>query len=215
MNSRKRLRKTGSASLNPTASTAKLACTLCRQRKIRCNAERPACGYCLSKARQFAYPDAFKRAHCSQRYVHVMLTSLTCSRLLYLTKRHSYVDSLEKRVKQLEATWTHDANQLLLGDNEMSNSSNGGGVLKGTPTTASGAISLSRSRTRRETLGRYGKSSTEHFALTLEASTDGAKTAPDELHHERHLSASSDCSSAAGVQDVFCRSGNLEKRRGW
>ena len=114
------------------------------------------------------------------------------------------MESLEKRVKQLEATWNQDENQLLLGGNEMSNSPNGGGVLKATPITI-----------RQETLERYGKSSTEHFALTLEASTDGAKTTPGELlHHKRHLSASSDCSSAAGAQDVFCRYDRLEKGEG-
>ena len=65
------------------------------------------------------------------------------------------MESLGKRVKQLEATWTQDENQLLLGDDEMSNSPDGGGVRKGTPTTASGATSLEQGRRRqRDTANR-------------------------------------------------------------
>ena len=61
-----------------------------------------------------------------------------------------------------------------------------------------------------EALERYGKSSTEHFALTLDASTQASRTAPDGLlHRKRGLSMSSDDTSTTYTRSKE-RLGNLE-----
>lgn len=54
------------------ASSTHQACTLCKARKVRCDAARPRCSYCVTHDKTCEFPPLYRRARCSQAYVAEM-----------------------------------------------------------------------------------------------------------------------------------------------
>ena len=52
-----------------TEASCKTACTVCRKRKVRCDAAQPSCSYCAIHGKDCVYSAPFVRAQCSQSYV--------------------------------------------------------------------------------------------------------------------------------------------------
>ncbi len=83
-------------SASEEASTKKLACNPCRERKVRCDREQPACGRCARRGHGCTYSGSSKQA----------ITKLDLSRLVL---------NLQERLSQLTVVLVVPPHEFLIG----------------------------------------------------------------------------------------------------
>lgn len=58
-----------------TKNPSHQACTVCKARKVRCDAIRPRCSFCASHNTTCVFTPVYKRANCSQAYDSMPLST--------------------------------------------------------------------------------------------------------------------------------------------
>ena len=84
------------AASRPTPKAKRIACILCRKRKLKCDGSKPACGTCKRLSHDCSYDEVRKKSGPKRGYVKALEARLGRSSATCWRKMH---DFLQKRYK--------------------------------------------------------------------------------------------------------------------
>ncbi|KAF7504185.1 hypothetical protein GJ744_002604 [Endocarpon pusillum] len=174
----------------------KQACVACRQRKIRCDAQRP-CAYCISKKKDCVYGPAFRRAQCAQAVI------ATQSHQHHIVR---HVDALENIIRELERTKSKRLPSTSKSSPSSADSIRQEGRTDGRENdvdanTGTSDTVNSRASSSHGARKRYGKSSSLHFALKVKASATAMAEGSD--HQQSPLPETGDVEDAEDGEEEW------------